>query len=107
MPLYDFRCDACATEFEHFSTVAARNSVRCKGCGGSVERLYKPSAVVSDSIPGGLVVDHVLTNPDGSPAKVYSKSELKRRMAQMGYENHVEHKPEKGSDKSKHTSRWF
>lgn len=41
--------------------------------------------VVGDDIPGGLEVKHGICNPDGSPRKYYSKSEIRRAASEAGY----------------------
>lgn len=82
--------------------------VPCKECGKETERAWigKPSGVIGDDIPGGMWVRHGLCNEDGTPRKYYSKSEMAAEAKRRGVSNHVEHVPEKGSDKSKHTTRW-
>jgi hypothetical protein len=37
-----------------------------------------------DDIPGGLVIEHGLCNPDGSPRTYYSQSEITRECAARG-----------------------
>ena len=63
--------------------------------------------VIGDDIPGGLEIRHGICNEDGSPRKYYSKSEMRAEAKRRGVENVVEHVPERGSDKSKHTTRWI
>jgi hypothetical protein len=64
-------------------------------------------SVVGDDIPGGLWVEHGLCNPDGTPRKYYTKGEMAREAKARGLINWVEHKGDRGSDKSPHTSRWI
>lgn len=40
--------------------------------------------VIGDDIPGGLEVKHGLCNPDGSPRKFYSKTEIRRAANEAG-----------------------
>lgn len=40
--------------------------------------------IASDDIPGGLEVRHGICNPDGSPKKYYSKSEIKKAAYDKG-----------------------
>jgi putative FmdB family regulatory protein len=42
MPLYDFRCDACAGEFEALAAPGA--GAPCPACGSSARRLFRPIA---------------------------------------------------------------
>lgn len=63
---------------------------------------------LSDSIPGGVVIEHGLCNLDGTPRTYYSHSEIKKEAERRGFTNVVTHQPSSGSDKNKrgHTSRW-
>lgn len=71
---------------------------------------YEPrpsgGAVIDDSIPGGLVIRHGLCNEDGTPRRYDSKSEIALEAKRRGMVNYVRHQPPKGTDKSRHTSRW-
>jgi hypothetical protein len=62
--------------------------------------------VQDDSIPGGLLISNGLCNEDGTPRRYDSKTEIRAEAKRRGMENHVVHKGSKGSDKSKHTTRW-
>lgn len=60
-----------------------------------------------DDIPGGLLVEHGICNPDGTPRRYYSKSEMAREAKRRGLTNWVEHKPDnRDTDKSAHTQRF-
>lgn len=79
-------------------------------CGAPMERVYLPTQrgnVIGDDIPGGIEIKNALCNADGTPRRYYSKSEIAREAAARGYTNLVEHKGSRGSDKSRHTSRWI
>jgi hypothetical protein len=65
------------------------------------------AGVIPDQIPGGVEVKHGICNPDGTPRRYYSKSEMAREAYKRGLTNHVEHVPMRGSDKSPHTTRWI
>lgn len=41
--------------------------------------------VSGDDIPGGLLVRHAICNPDGTPKKYYSKSEIRKAAHEAGY----------------------
>lgn len=56
---------------------------------------------IPDDIPGGLVMEHVLPGH-----KVYSKSELKRVLAQHGYKLCETHVTTPHTDKNPWTTRW-
>lgn len=53
-----------------------------------------------------VTVEHGICNPDGTPRRYLSKSEMRQTAKAMGLRPHVEHVAERGSDKSKHTVRW-
>lgn len=63
--------------------------------------------IIGDEIPGGVLIHNGLCNPDGTPRRYDSRSEINREAKKRGYENHVQHIGEQGSDKSRHTTRWI
>jgi hypothetical protein len=67
------------------------------------------SNVITDDIPGGVLIYHGICNSDGTPRRYYSKSEMTKEAKRRGLVNHVEHKtdPKSGSDKNPHTTRWI
>jgi hypothetical protein len=100
-------CEACGHKQEGLSWDYTLAPIHCKKPmepdygGGTMS-----AAVIGDSIPGGLVIRHGLCNPDGTPRKYYSKSEINAEAKRRGLMNVVEHVPEPGTDKSKHTTKW-
>lgn len=70
-------------------------------CSGKGSHSKGTGVVVEDSIPGGYLVEHGLCNPDGSPRRYYSKSEMRREADKRGLVNAVRH-----IDGSPHTVRW-
>lgn len=46
--------------------------------------------IIGDDIPGGLDVKHGICNPDGTPRRYYSKSEIRKAAADAGYSIHGE-----------------
>lgn len=83
--------------------------IHCAPCLSPMRRAWLPStlgAVIADSIPGGLDIKNALCNPDGSPRRYYSKTEIAREAAKRGYTNMVQHQGTKGGDTSKITTRW-
>lgn len=66
------------------------------------------STVIPDDIPGGVLIEHGLCNPDGTPHRYYSRSEMDKEAKRRGLVRIVEHvtDPKTGSDKNKHTQRW-
>jgi putative FmdB family regulatory protein len=109
MPMYDYEC-ACGEQFEALRSVkqsgwAPCPAPRCNGIGDKVWRA-NASSVIADDIPGGMEVRHGICNPDGTPKRYYSKSEMAKAAAASGWTNYVVHNPPPGTDKSKHTNRW-
>lgn len=61
----------------------------CHKCSAEMKEDYGQfglaPAVIGDEIPGGLEVRHGICNPDGTPKRYYSKSEIRRAAAEAGY----------------------
>lgn len=108
MPMYDRICPDGHEMIDCWEPITAP-SVECKECGKPTERawLTKPGHVIGDEIPGGIWIRHGLCNPDGTPRKYYSHSEIKAEAKRRGLTNIVEHKTAKDSDKAPHTTRWI
>lgn len=103
MPMYDRSCESC----EHLKIDCLEPitfpPVACEKCGGNTKRVFtvRANSVIGDDIPGGFVFDHVVPG-----LKVYSQSEKRRVLKEHGYMECVEHKTQRGTDKSRHTTRW-
>jgi hypothetical protein len=109
MPIYDRRCANDHIAYDLYEKIHT-DDPPCTVCGSPASRVLLPgraTAVTADDIPGGLEIRHGLCNPDGSPRTYYSKSEIAAEAKRRGLVNIVEHVPERGSDKSKHTTRWI
>lgn len=108
MPIYDRRCLSCGQiKPDCFEPLSAPDP-QC-GCGGVLQRVLLPGRlhhVAPDSIPGGMLVKHGICNPDGTPRRYDSYSEMRRVAKEMGLQNVVRHAPLPGTDKSKHTQQW-
>lgn len=65
------------------------------------------SNVITDDIPGGVLINHGICNEDGSPRRYYSKSEIAKEAKKRGLINRVEHVTAPGSDKNPYTKPWF
>lgn len=103
MPTFDFKCPECGKEWEALVWSSNPHQV-CGDCGRFADKLWRSTpAIIPDDIPGGLVID----NLDKTPITVYSKSQLRAEAAARGLSQHVVHRPQQGSDKSPHTSRWI
>lgn len=108
MPIYDRQCVNGHTMLDLYEKINSEDPA-CKDCGEVAKRVLLPgrvNSVAADEIPGGIWIRHGLCNPDGSPRKYYSKSEIAAECKRRGLEPYVKHAPEQGSDKSKHTTKW-
>ncbi len=41
--------------------------------------------IITDEIPGGIEIKHGICNPDGTPKRYYSKTEIRRAANERGY----------------------
>ena len=75
------------------------NSVICEKCGTELQIGQYPfcngdaskhqttgAYIASDDIPGGIEIRHGICNPDGTPKRYYSKTEIKRALNEKGYQ---------------------
>jgi hypothetical protein len=108
--VYDRGCSQCGEQIiDCFEPIEAPE-VLCPECKIPTKRIWigKGASVIGDDIPGGALIFHGLCNADGSPRRYYSKSEIAREAASRGLVNHVEHIPDnKGTDRSRRTTKWF
>ena len=107
MPIFDRTCDACGEAMIDCFEPVTPPDVPCRKCGAATRRTWfaKPSNVISDECD--VTVYHGICNPDGTPRRYRSKQEMREEAARRGMTNHVVHMGSKGSDKSRHTSRWI
>jgi hypothetical protein len=80
----------------------------CRVCAGPLEGAKsseRANGVIGDEID--VWIPNGVCHPDGSPRHFTSRSELRRAEKAAGVVNYVRHVPERGSDKSKFTSRWI
>lgn len=64
----------------------------------------KSAAVIGDECD--VTVPHGICNPDGTPKRYTSKSDMRQAARALGLTNAVEHVPMPGTDKSPLTTRW-
>lgn len=110
MPMYDRKCTDCNLEQIDLLEAIISPDPRCPKCPGVLIRFWKggyANGVIADGIPGGVEIRNGICWPDGTPRRYYSHSEMKREADRQGLVNRVRHVGSKGSDKSKHTSRWI
>jgi len=114
VPMYDYGCETCGTKaLNEIRRIADRDTdpPTCGLCAQPMKRQWTigTSGAFQDDIPGGILIHNAICNPDGTPKRYYSKSEIHKAAAKAGYYNHVEHVPSPGSDKNRfgHTTRWY
>ena len=107
MPFYDRQCQSCLRQIIDCHEPITAPDVACPDCGGPTQRAWfgKPANVVSDECD--VLAQNGICNPDGTPRRYRSKSEMRAEAAARGLVQHVEHLGTKGGDRSPHTSRWI
>lgn len=106
MPMFDRACPNCHRQMLDQLEPSDAPVVRCPVCNVPTERVWvqKASAIIGDEID--VTIRNGLCHADGTPRRFRSRAELKAAEKQAGMVNYVVHQPGRGSDKSKHTSRW-
>lgn len=110
--MYDRLCNRCGeTQIDLWEAISAVDPVHGgtgeAPCGGTLERVRLPTGrgqVLGDECD--VWVKHGICNSDGTPKRYTSKKDMREAAAKKGLENHVVHIGGKGSDKSKHTTKW-
>ena len=86
MPMYDRQCQKCENiRLDCWEPMTAPE-VLCELCGGATHRVLLPHTVnvIGDDIPGGIEIRHGICNPDGSPRRYYTKSDIRKAAAKNG-----------------------
>jgi putative FmdB family regulatory protein len=73
MPIYEYRCECCGTEFEEWQKFSDPPVERCRDCGGTVRRLISQSTFVLKG-SGWYVTDYG-RKPGGTGVRASSKKE--------------------------------
>jgi len=85
MPRYDL---VCTNGHEQYDVVhsAKEPHPNCPECGSVTETLWRTfnAGIGGDDIPGGIEIRHGICNPDGSPRRFYSKTEIRRAANEKG-----------------------
>ena len=85
MPTYDYICEKCGDQFEHFQKMSSEPLTVCSKCGGHLKRLigsgvgiiFKGSGFYCTDYRKGGSGGSSSTNEPKSEAKVETKSETK------------------------------
>lgn len=112
MPIYNRRCPQCGNVREDcYEPINFAGVVQCS-CGSNMLRAHitgKGGNVSQDSIEGGILIYNGICNPDGTPKRYYSKSEIAEAGRKAGLVNTGnKHVPMPGTDKAFEgaTTRW-
>lgn len=86
---YPFLCDTCNHTFKELKWDYAPDPV-CPKCGANdcflnYGERRQSAGIATDEIPGGIEIRHGICNPDGTPKRYYSKTEMKRAANEAGY----------------------
>jgi putative FmdB family regulatory protein len=98
MPIYEFECRKCKEHLEVFQKMSDKPPVKCRKCGGRLEKLISASAIQFKG-SGWYVTDYA-----GNGRKAAEKAE---RDTASGADKKADKKPEKADStdkKSKDTS---
>ena len=108
--MYDRKCQSCGLIKENCWEPMTFETPECGGCGSKenprVLLTGRPSNVIGDDIPGGVLIYNAICHPDGTPKRYYSKSEIARAAKEGGWvPTGNKHVPMPGSDKGYNGSR--
>ncbi len=105
---HKFWCSHCEAKVPMWRWLSDATEPTCPQCHGGVEPYggqdQRGPFVRPDTID--LMVPHGVCYEDGTPRHFTSRTELRDALKAAGLVNVVRHVPEKGSDKSKWTTRW-
>jgi hypothetical protein len=106
LPFFDLTCANGHEQADVHLRIGERPP--CPICGEPTETLWRASsAVIQDSIEGGILIRHGLCDPvTGAPMRYDSKSDIAREAKRRGLVNYVTHQTAPDSDKSSHTTPW-
>ncbi len=116
MPIYDRKCNLCGFRRDDRYEQSTASDPDCfavsvVGCIGKMLRIPITSNPGAGFHAHGdeceVVVKHGLCAPDGSPQRFTSKSAMAKEAKKRGLVNYVVHTTEPGTDKSKHTQKWY
>ena len=94
MPIYEFECRKCKAHLEVFQKVSDKPPVKCRKCGGRLERKISAPAIQFKG-SGWYVTDYASKDKEGSKATKGEKTES---------ESTTEVKSDKTEKKSKDSS---
>ena len=82
-------CSSCGARTKRWLWDYELVDAVCFHCDALMDVYHEPRGeapgIATDSIPGGILIRHGLVNPDGSPRKFYSKTEIKQAANEAGW----------------------
>ena len=94
MPIYEYECKKCKAHIEVFQKIADKPPVKCRKCGGRLEKMFSASAIQFKG-SGWYVTDYA---DNGKKAAAKADSET------SSPENSKSDKSDKSDKKAKDTS---
>ena len=98
MPIYEFECRKCKDRIEVFQKMSDKPPVKCRKCGGRLEKQVSASAIQFKG-SGWYVTDYA-----GNGRKASEKAEKAESDASSKETSSEEKKPEKSDKKTKESS---
>jgi putative FmdB family regulatory protein len=98
MPIYEFECRKCKAHLEVFQKMNDKPPVKCRKCGGRLEKLVSASAIQFKG-SGWYVTDYA-----GNGKKAAEKAEKAEKDTSTASSASDDKKPEKSDKKTKDTS---
>ena len=98
MPIYEFECRKCKAKLEVFQKMSDKPPVKCRECGGRLEKLVSASAIQFKG-SGWYVTDYA-----GNGRKAAEKAEKDTAASSAGSEDKKADKKTKESSPAKKTS---
>src|SRR2546423_11104166 len=102
MPIYEFECRKCKDHLEVFQKMSDKPPVKCRKCGGRLEKLVSASAIQFKG-SGWYVTDYA-GNGRKAAEKADKDSSASAEKADKDSSASDEKKPEKSDKKTKDTS---
>lgn len=98
MPIYEFECRKCKAHLEVFQKINDKPPVKCRNCGGRLERLHSAPAIQFKG-SGWYVTDYA-----GKDKKAAEKAEKDMAPSTASSDDKKADKPEKADKKTKDSS---
>ncbi|HLE64150.1 MAG TPA: FmdB family zinc ribbon protein [Pyrinomonadaceae bacterium] len=95
MPIYEYECQKCKTHVEAFQKISDKPLVKCRKCGGRLEKLVSASAIQFKG-SGWYVTDY-----SGKGKQAKEKAESERTSEDKASDKKPEKKTKESSPSSK------